>query len=204
MISLVSILKTSQMTCTVPHGPTRIGPRRHWKAAQTLRSMKIIRMAITVYISSRQPPTITHSMKTASPRGISEVSSPWTQLVIIEKSNIAIQFFAITDYGTTVRNANFAAQRHQVPPRGRGLGWGQTCKRGRAGENAIRQRDMMHHGHRVSFICQYPEPRNPACRRWRSGRRSSSPGRWSPGKRRAADPSSGTSCGRGTCRPGSR
>ena len=72
------------------------------------------------------------------------------------------------------------------------------------GENAIRQRDMMHHGHRVSFICQYPEPRNPACRRWRSGRRSSSPGRWSPGTRRAADPSSGTSCGRGTCRPGSR
>jgi len=38
--------------------------------------MKIIRMAITVYISSRQTPTITHSRKTASPRGISDVSSP--------------------------------------------------------------------------------------------------------------------------------
>jgi len=76
MISLVSILNTSQMTCSVPHGPTRTGPRRHWKAAQTLRSMKIIRMAITVYISSRQTPTITHSRKTASPRGISDVSSP--------------------------------------------------------------------------------------------------------------------------------
>ena len=64
--------------------------------------MKIIRIATTTYINRMQSPTITHSMKTASPRGISEVSSPWTQLVIIEKSNIAIQFFAITDYGTTV------------------------------------------------------------------------------------------------------
>ena len=76
MISLVSILYTSQITCNVPHGPTRTGPRRHWNAAQTLRSMKIIRMAITAYISSRQTPTITHSRKTASPTGISDVSSP--------------------------------------------------------------------------------------------------------------------------------
>ena len=76
MISLVNIFSTSQKTCTVPHGPTRIGPRRHWNAAQTLRSMKIITMAITAYISSRQTPTITHSRKIARPSGIHDVSSP--------------------------------------------------------------------------------------------------------------------------------
>ena len=92
MISLVSILKTSPITCNVPHGPTRTGPRRHWNAAQTLRSMKIIRMAITVYISSRHPPMATHSTNVATPRGRNEVSSPWIQLVITLKSNILSDF----------------------------------------------------------------------------------------------------------------
>ena len=106
--------------------------------------MKIIRMAITVYISSRQPPTITHSMKTASPRGISEVSSPWTQLVIIEKSNIAIQFFAITDYGTTVRNANFAACATKPLPEG-GV-WGEVglANGAAGGDNTNRERETVH------------------------------------------------------------
>jgi len=76
MISLVSIFSTSAGTCNSPQKPTRTGPRRHWKAAQTLRSMKIITTAITAYISSRQRPTTTHSTKTASPRGISDVSIP--------------------------------------------------------------------------------------------------------------------------------
>ena len=39
MISLVSILNTSLNTCKSPHLPTRIGPRRHWKNAQILRSI---------------------------------------------------------------------------------------------------------------------------------------------------------------------
>lgn len=41
------ILNTSAKTCMVPQGPTRIGPRRHWNAAQTFRSMNIIMIAIT-------------------------------------------------------------------------------------------------------------------------------------------------------------
>ena len=39
IISLVSILNTSLNTWRRPHLPTRIGPRRHWKNAQILRSM---------------------------------------------------------------------------------------------------------------------------------------------------------------------
>ena len=62
--------------------------------------MKIITTAITAYISSRQTPTMTHSMNTASPRGITDVSIPWTQLVIIEKSNI-VSLFYLSISGTT-------------------------------------------------------------------------------------------------------
>ena len=39
IISFVSILNTSLNTWRRPHLPTRIGPRRHWKNAHTLRSM---------------------------------------------------------------------------------------------------------------------------------------------------------------------
>ena len=54
--------------------------------------MKIIRIATTTYINRMQSPTITHSMKIASPSGMKEVSSSCTQLVTMLKSNILICF----------------------------------------------------------------------------------------------------------------
>ena len=44
------------------------------------------------YINRMQSPTITHSMKIASPSGMKEVSSSCTQLVTMLKSNILICF----------------------------------------------------------------------------------------------------------------
>ena len=38
MSSLSSSLKASAMGCSRPCGPTRMGPRRTWKSARTLRS----------------------------------------------------------------------------------------------------------------------------------------------------------------------
>ena len=95
IISFVSILNTSQNTCTDPHGPTLCGPRRHWKAAQTLRSMYIIIMAITTYIRRRQTPMMTHSRKTASPSGITDVNCVCIQFVTTPKSNIYRRQFLV-------------------------------------------------------------------------------------------------------------
>ena len=69
-------------------GPTRIGPKRHWKAAHTLRSMKIIMIAITAYANMIHTPITIHSMSTASSSGINDVSSECTHWVTILKSNI--------------------------------------------------------------------------------------------------------------------
>lgn len=75
-------------------------PRPHAHRAQSaleggadLALHEIISTAITAYITSRKTPTMTHSMKIASPRGMNEVSSPWTQEVTILKSNMAYFHF---------------------------------------------------------------------------------------------------------------
>ena len=94
-ISLVSIFRTSQITCMEPHGPTRIGPRRHWKNPHTLRSIYISTMARRAYINMIHTPIATHSMNTAHPSGMTEVSIWCLQFVIILKSNM---FFLIYDF----------------------------------------------------------------------------------------------------------
>ena len=77
----------------VPQGPTRIGPRRHWKAAQTLRSIKIIMMAMMAYVYKKQTPIARHSMNTATSSGKKEVSKLCIHWVTILKSNICVYSF---------------------------------------------------------------------------------------------------------------
>ena len=89
MISLVSILIMSATTWMQPQGPTRLGPRRHWKAAQTFRSARIRMSAMMAYKAKSTMPISTHSTVMAA-AGLMTLLKPWSiQEVTTLKSNIS-------------------------------------------------------------------------------------------------------------------